>query len=134
MATPAAKTRAWRANLRNELGEDNYLQRQRDQKRAYRARKKLEQAQAQAQAQAQQAPQPPPRPATRPSTEVVKQLLNKYKTPPRPATRPSTEVIKQLLSKSNNPPPIPPKSIPGAAKKLQLLLKQLNIQKSNKND
>ncbi len=129
----AQKTRQWRANLRNELGDDAYLQRQRDQKRVYRARRRAEEGLEPARArngvrceckcegqQPQQAPQPPPQQAPQP--------------PPRPATRPSTEVIKRLLSKSNNPPPIPPKAVPGAVKKLQLLLKQLNVQKSNKND
>jgi hypothetical protein len=45
-------------------------------------------------------------------------------TPPPIPPRPSTEVIKQLLNKKPNPP-VPPK--PNKLKKLKLLLKQLNI-------
>jgi hypothetical protein len=58
--------------------------------------------------------------------------LTQTNPPPRPASRPMKEVVKNFISKSkptNTPPPVPPK-----LKKLQLLLKQLNIQKSNKND
>jgi hypothetical protein len=52
-------------------------------------------------------------------------VLQQRTAPPIP-TRPSTEVIKQLLNKKPNPPPpLPPK--PNKLKKLKLLLKQLNI-------
>ena len=133
----AQKTRQWRANLRNQLGDDAYLARQRDQKRVYRARRRAEEGLEPARArngvrceckcegqQAQQAPQPLPQQAPQQAPQP----------PPRPATRPSAEVIKQLLSKYKNPPAIPEKAVPGAVKKLQLLLKQLNVQKNNKND
>jgi hypothetical protein len=133
MATPALKTALWRANLRNNLGDDAYLQRQRDLKRAYRARKKLELAQQQAQQQGQQVPQVQPQqppiqitqqpPIQPPNKQTIQQLmaLSKTQPPPRPASRPSTEVIKKFISK----PEIPTK--PNKLKKLKLLLKQLNI-------
>ena len=123
---PAERTRIWRENLRNQLGDPGYLARQRDIKRVYRARRRAEQGQEPAQArngvrceckcEGQPQPQPQPQPQA----------------PPRPATRPSTETIRQIISKSKAPPPVPAKITP--VKKLQLLLKQLNIQKNNKND
>jgi len=180
MATPALKTAIWRANLRQELGEDNYLKRQRDLKKAYRARKKLELIQQQAQqvqnqeqqqmaqqteqtiqqlmthqakvnqqqkqqmqkiqppkfTQVQQQP-PIPQPTqqpqiTQPTKQTIQQImaLVKQNPPPRPATRPLAEVVKKFISKSKVSKP----EVPIKPKKLQLLLKQLNMQKGGKND
>ena len=139
MATPALKTALWRANLRNELGDDNYLKRQRDLKRAYRARKKLELAQQQAQPAQPQVQQQPAQPQVQqvqspiqitqpPNKQTLQQLMALTKTPPppRPSSRPMAEVVEKFISKSKaSKPEVPIK--PNKLKKLKLLLKQLNI-------
>jgi len=83
--------------------------------------------------QQQPIPQPTQQPQiTQPTKQTIQQLmaLVKQNPPPRPANRPLAEVVKKFISKTKASKP----EVPIKPKKLQLLLKQLNMQKGGKND
>lgn len=114
----AQRTALWRATLRAQLGEQAYLQRQRDMKKRQRARIKARQT--------------PPLPVNLPddlneTPPPLPQTIAPTR-PPRPPTRPSAEVVRNFLGKTTAP--IPPRKL----SKLNILMKMLNNHKDNKND